>query len=257
MITKSELIGIAKLKGINNIGYAEKDYLLDLVLFLLCRNTKQELIFKGGTALYKIYKFERFSEDLDFSEVKTINIDFLMKKIISDLSKFGIGAEISRIKEPFNSVLITLRAKGPLYDGRPQTLASVRIDINRKSKIEVEPFHSRRASIYEEIPKFDVLVMQEREILAEKIRAIMTRNKARDLFDAYLLMKKDINLDLKLINKKLEYYKIKFNEKRFFESVEDKKGIWIPELSPLITDVLPDFKEVEKYVLEKIKSISS
>ena len=41
MITKSELIGIARLKGINNQGYAEKDYLLDIILFLLFRiNTK-------------------------------------------------------------------------------------------------------------------------------------------------------------------------------------------------------------------------
>ena len=178
MITKSELIGIARLKGINNQGYAEKDYLLDIILFLLCKNMKQELIFKGGTALSKIYKFERFSEDLDFSEVKSINIDFLMKKVISDLSKFGIGAEISKMKEPFNSVLITLRIRGPLYDGRPQTLACIRVDINRKSKIETEPFLSRIRSIYTEVPQFDVLVMQEKEILSEKIRAIITRNKA-------------------------------------------------------------------------------
>ncbi|MBU0930307.1 MAG: nucleotidyl transferase AbiEii/AbiGii toxin family protein [Nanoarchaeota archaeon] len=256
MITKSELISIARLKGISNIGYAEKDYLLDLALFLLCKNMKQELIFKGGTALYKIYKFERFSEDLDFSEIKTISIDLLMKKIISDLSKFGIEAEISRMKEPFNSVLITLKAKGPLYDGRPQTLASIRIDINRKSKIELETFRSRIASIYTEIPQFDILVMQEKEILAEKIRAIMTRNKARDLYDAYFLMRKNVDLDLKLVNKKLEYYKIKFDKKRFMESVGNKRGIWVPELNPLIIGELPDFKEVEKYIFKKIKDIS-
>ena len=60
MITKSELLETAKLKGISNAGYAEKDYLLELLLFSLAKNTKQELIFKGGTALYKFYKLERF-----------------------------------------------------------------------------------------------------------------------------------------------------------------------------------------------------
>jgi len=252
MITKSELINAARLKGISNLGYAEKDYLLDLVLFLLCRNMKQELVFKGGTALYKIYKFERFSEDLDFSEIKTININLLMKKIISDLSKFGIVVEIFKMKEPFNSVLITLRAKGPLYDGKPQTLASIRIDINRKSKIELEPFRSRMASIYTEVPRFDILVMQEKEILAEKIRAIMTRNQARDLYDAYFLMKKGVDLDLELANKKLEYYKISFDKKKFMESVDNKEGIWIQELNPFIMGELPDFNDIKKLIKSRI-----
>jgi predicted nucleotidyltransferase component of viral defense system len=250
MITKSELISIAKLKGINNLGYAEKDYLLDLALFLLCKNIKQELIFKGGTALSKIYKFERFSEDLDFSEVKTINIDFLMKRVISDLSKFGIWAEISKMKEPFNSVLITLRIKGPLYDGRPQTLASIRVDINRKSKVEIEPFRSRVMSIYTEIPSFDVLAMQEREILSEKIRAIITRNKARDLFDAFELMKKGIEIDRKLVVKKLKYNNLKFSKKQFSEAIDKKQGIWTQELKPLLNNVL-DFNIVKGFVLSR------
>lgn len=251
MITKSELISIARLKGISNIGYAEKDYLLDLVLFLLCRNMKQELIFKGGTALYKIYKFERFSEDLDFSEIETINVDFLMKKVISDLSKFGIGAEISKMKEPFNSVLITLRIKGPLYDGRSQTLAIIRIYINRKSKIEIEPFHSKVTSIYTEIPQFDVLVMQEKEILAEKIRVIITRNKARDLFDAFVLVKKGMEIDRKLVVKKLDYNNLKFSKKGLSEAIDKKQGIWTRELKPLLDNV-PEFNMVRDFVLSKI-----
>ena len=251
MITKFELIGIARLKGINNIGYAEKDYLLDIVLFLLCRNMKRELIFKGGTALAKIYKFERFSEDLDFSEIETMNIDLLMKKVISDLSKFGLEAELFKMKEPFNSVLITLRIKGPLYDGRALTLASIRIDINKKSKIELEFFHAEVTSIYSEIPRFDVLVMQEKEILSEKIRAIITRNKARDLFDAFALMKKGVKIDNKLVAKKLVYNNLKFSKKQFSEAINNKQRIWIQELKPLLNNV-PEFNLVRNFVLNNI-----
>src|SRR3989338_5587546 len=106
MIIKSELFDIAKLKGINNKGYAEKDYLLELVLFSLSKNMKSELVFKGGTALYKFFKLDRFSEDLDFSGVKDIDIDRLIKRVMSDISKFNVEAEVSKIKEPFDSVLI-------------------------------------------------------------------------------------------------------------------------------------------------------
>src|SRR3989344_5913261 len=121
MITRFELQDVSKLKGINNMGYAEKDYLLELFLFLISKNTKQELVFKGGTALYKFYKLDRFSEDIDFSEIKMLNIDNLNEKIISDLSKFGIEAFLSKKREPFDSVLLKIKVKGPLYDGYLRT----------------------------------------------------------------------------------------------------------------------------------------
>lgn len=248
MITKSELFDMARLKSINNIGYAEKDYLLELFLFLISRNTKQELIFKGGTALYKFYKFERFSEDLDFSEAKTANIHNLIKKIISDLSKFKIEAKVSEIKEPFNSILLNFRVKGPLYTGNPQTFCAIRTDINKKSAVELQPTRSRFTSLYTEIPPFYALVMQEKEILAEKIRAIMTRDKARDLFDAFALVEKNIDVDMGLVEKKLDYYNLEFNKKLFSEAVGKKQGMWLRELKPLLNE-LPSFADVKKKLL--------
>jgi len=49
--------------------------------------------------------------------------------------------------------------------------------------------------------------MDWEEILSEKVRALITRVKGRDLFDIYYLLSKDIKIDLRLVNKKLEYYK--------------------------------------------------
>ncbi len=248
MITKFELQDISKLKGINNLGYAEKDYLLDLFLFSISRNTKQELVFKGGTALYKLYKLERFSEDLDFSEVETLDIDKLVKKLILDLSKFKIETNISETREPFNSILIKFRIKGPLYNGASQTLSNIRIDINRKSSIELKPSLLKFTSLYTEIPSFYTLVMQEKEILAEKVRAIITRNKARDLFDAFALLEKSVEMDVELIKKKMEYYNLKFDKKMFIESINKKQNIWTQELKPFLNN-LPDFKDVKKRIL--------
>src|SRR3989344_3610507 len=248
MITKFELQDISKLKGINNIGYAEKDYLLDLFLFSISRNTKQELVFKGGTALYKLYKLERFSEDLDFSGVEILDIDKLAKKIILDLSKFKIEANISESREPFNSILIKFRIKGPLYNGSSQTFSNIRVDINRKSSIELKPSLLKFTSLYTEIPSFYTLAMQEKEILAEKVRAIITRNKARDLFDAFALLEKGVEIDLELIKKKMEYYNLKFDKKIFIGSINKKQYLWDQELKPILNK-LPDFKEVKKSIL--------
>ena len=248
MITKSELFDTARQKGIDNKGYAEKDYLLELVLFSLSKNMKDELIFKGGTALYKFFKLDRFSEDLDFSGVKEIDIGGLMKKVMNDLSKFNVESEISKIKEPFNSVLITLRIKGQLYDGNSRTVSNIRIDINKKSKVELEPLRLKFASLYRDIPSFYVLVMQEKEILAEKIRALMTRDKARDLYDAFELIMNKIEIDKKLIEKKLRYYNLKFSKGELSKSIDEKEKLWGVELKPLLVE-LPDFAEVKKKIL--------
>ena len=248
MITKSELFDTARLKGIDNKGYAEKDYLLELVLFSLSKNMKDELIFKGGTALYKFFKLDRFSEDLDFSGVKEIDIGGLMKKVMNDLSKFNVESEISKIKEPFNSVLITLRIKGQLYEGNSRTVSNIRIDINKKSKVELEPLRLKFASLYRDIPSFYVLVMQEKEILAEKIRALMTRDKARDLYDAFELIMNKIEIDKKLIEKKLRYYNLKFSKGELSKSIDEKEKLWGVELKPLLVE-LPDFAEVKKKIL--------
>lgn len=248
MITRHELLDIAKLRGMFNVGYAEKDYLLDLILFSISRNVKQELIFKGGTALYKFYKFERFSEDLDFSEIKQVDVANLIKRICIDLSKFGLQSEVSDIREPFNSVLLTFRINGPLYDGRKQTASTIRVDINRKSLVEIQPLRLRLTSLYSEIPPFYVLVMCQKEILAEKIRAIITRNKARDLLDAFMLIREDVDIDEKLIEKKLGYYNLVFDKRRFLEAIDKKQKRWEIELKPLI-DELPNFNAVKKAVL--------
>jgi predicted nucleotidyltransferase component of viral defense system len=250
MITTTELLEIGRLKGMRNRGYMEKDYLLELILFSLSKNTKEELVFKGGTALYKFYKLERFSEDLDFSETKTFDLNQVIKKIFSDLSKFNIDGEVSKVREPFHSVLITFRIKGPLYDGQSQTFSTIRVDINRKSIFELQPLRLRLASLYTEIPPFYVLVMQEKEILAEKIRALIMRNKARDLFDTFSLIEKGIEIDDQLIKKKMSYYEMHYTKTLLKEAIGKKEHIWDIELKPLL-DTLPSFSTVAKKVLSK------
>src|SRR3989344_73706 len=117
MIEKKDLQDYARLKGLS-LGNAEKDYLLDIALLSISQRTKNELVFKGGTCLYKFNKLNRFSEDLDFSLIKDIDVDNLIGLLIKDFKKFGIKAVQYKKKEPFNSVLITLRIEGPLYAGR-------------------------------------------------------------------------------------------------------------------------------------------
>ena len=252
MLSIEDIKKIAKLKGIRNLGNAEKDYLLDIALLSISRNTKDELVFKGGTCMSKFYRLDRFSEDLDFSVKKEIDISALIKKIISDIKAFGIDAEIKSEKKPFNSVLTTIRTKGPIYNGNPNTLSNIRIDVNLKSEVILPPAVISYNSLYPDIPTFSIPVMQEKEIAAEKVRAIFTREKARDVYDLWFLLKKGIELDLEIVKEKLEYYNLKWSLKEFISKLRFKESVWESELSPLITSV-PNFREVKKFIIESIE----
>ena len=69
MIDRRELLEKAREKGLN-LMIVEKDYVLGWLLYGFSRDTN--LIFKGGTALSKIYfpRIWRLSEDLDYSIIK-------------------------------------------------------------------------------------------------------------------------------------------------------------------------------------------
>lgn len=253
MITKKELEEIARLKGMN-LGNAEKDYLLDIALLSISRNTKNELVFKGGTCLYKFYNLSRFSEDLDFSAVKEIDVDKLIQKVILDFEKFGIKANMHKKKEPYNSILITLRIEGPLFNGKSMSYANIGIDINKKSEVMMVPDINTYTPIYQEVPQINVLCMALEEIFSEKIRALMSRERARDLFDLHFLLQKGISADELLISKKMLYYNEKFYVKKLCSKISMFSSNWNKELVGL-TKVLPNFEKVKEETIKKLNEI--
>ena len=253
MITRKDLQDFAGLKGLN-LGNAEKDYLIDIALLSISRRTKNELVFKGGTCLYKFYKLNRFSEDIDFSAINNMDTNKFIKKLIMDFGRFGIKAAVHKKKELFNSILITFRIEGPLYSGNPNTFASLGIDINLKSSIIIEPDVLAYNSNYPEIPMVSMSCMKEKEIFAEKIRAIMTRKKARDLFDLNFLLEKGTHAEKNLLQKKLHYYNETFDMKRLTERIKILSGQWEKELRGF-TAVLPSFDSVYKNVTEKLTGL--
>ncbi|ODS40305.1 MAG: hypothetical protein A7315_08940 [Candidatus Altiarchaeales archaeon WOR_SM1_79] len=235
MIEINDLMRTAKLKGITNRGYAEKDYLQDILLLSLSKNTKNELVFKGGTCLYKFYNIDRFSDDLDFSCMKDFNVGRLIKKVIADMNLFGMKSEVAGKRETTDSILLSLKISGLLYRGTARSISRIQIDINLKSEVFF-PELRRFSSLYPDIPGFSTLVMKEKEILAEKIRAIMTRTRARDVYDLCFLLKKGTETDPVLIREKLKYYNIEWNLDEFIKYLDACEGIWRTELETLVKD---------------------
>ena len=210
MITKKELLDLSRFSHFKP-HQQEKHYIQSIILNSIYSTITDELIFKGGTCLLFFYGLNRFSEDLDFTMIK----DFELKKVISnikrDLESLGISHKISEIQENNLSLSLKIGVEGPLFNKEIER-CFVGIDISKREKVENFKILELKTN-YREIMGFSVNVMSEKEILAEKIRTLLTRNQARDLFDVYFLLNNGVKLDMNLINKKLEYYKRNFNKK--------------------------------------------
>jgi predicted nucleotidyltransferase component of viral defense system len=107
--------------------------------------------------------------------------------------------------------------------------------------------------IYQDLSDYTVIVMSREEIVAEKVRAIMNRDRPRDLYDLWYLLSHDVPINTKWIDEKMQYYKIKFTKPQFFEALKKYEKSW-SKMSELV-EVVPDFKEVVGLVQKKFKDL--
>jgi hypothetical protein len=242
MISRLELTRIAEMKHLT-ISNAEKDYLLEFLLYSLS-DDRRSLAFKGGTALYKFYNLNRFSEDLDFDSIgKRFDVDKVTKKIIRNLELVGMHRALSEKIEYSNETNIRFAIRGPLYDGSKNSMSRVTINISKRER-PIAPCMKLLVSTFPEIPSFELSVLNIEEMAAEKIRCIITREKPRDIYDLWFLSKKGITLNVSLINKKLKIYKLTYDQKKFIEKVNEKQKMWKRDLQDLIIGNLPEFDDV-------------
>ena len=244
MISKLELTRIAEIKHLT-IRNAERDYLLELLVYILS-DDRRSMVFKGGTALYKFYNLNRFSEDLDFDVVgKRFDTDKMIKKIIRSLEVTGMQRTVFEKTEYGNEINIRFAIRGPLYDGSKNSMSRVTINISKRER-PISFLEKLLVATYPEIPSFELSVIDAEEIAAEKIRCILTREKPRDIYDLWYLSKKGIVIDLSLVNKKLKIYRLTFNSKEFMEKVNGKRNMWRRDLQDLVIGTLPEFNVVTK-----------
>jgi len=249
MLNYNELENIARFKKLS-LPNSEKDYLQDIILFSIYSYAGRDLVFKDGTCLYKVYKLNRFSEDLDFT-TKKIDAKKLADKIVKDLALLNIKSKVKELQVYRDEINIRLLINGPLYKGSKETQCFIPLNISMKEQVVLEPKKELVFSLYKEVPSFEVFAMQEEEILAEKVRAIMTRNKARDIYDLWFLLEKNIDFDSELVNNKLVLYNLKFNMNEFKNKIEKMKGFWQADLKNLMLQEI-EFGEVKARIFDKL-----
>jgi predicted nucleotidyltransferase component of viral defense system len=250
MLSKEEITSISKTTGFKP-HQQEKDYLLTMTLSLIYKSTETQLIFKGGTALAKAYGLNRFSEDLDFTLNDKTNFEALIRKISTGLRNYGVENSIAKEKSTFEfSETWKIKAKGPLFTTEKSS-CFIRIEVSYREKTLLAPSMVEIFPFYKDIPNFQIIVMSIEEMLAEKVRAVMTRDKARDVYDLWFILNKNARKNEKLINKKLEYYNLRYSQKELLQKINAKKSEWEVELSPLLSRV-PEFKTTVEFIKENL-----
>ena len=179
------------------LGDAEKDYFLAAVSRLIFESPlKEEMVFKGGTALHHCYLDQlRFSEDLDFT---SINKNITPDKVNKVLESGGIF----RVKKQYVSKA-TIKTERLLYTGPLGQPNSLKVEIDFIQNVVLPARHMKYNNVWG--LDVNVNVMDIREICAEKIRAMSDRARYRDFYDLYQILKNfTINLDeiVKLIKQK-------------------------------------------------------
>lgn len=268
MINLSELKGKSEESRVD-ISVLERDYVISWVLKGIYDNPvlKEGLVFKGGTALRKTYfPNYRFSEDLDFTTAKPLS-EFSKSKIKKNLEivcsnvyqESGIELKITDFKQTRDELgeeafLGKIQYVGP-RSHRAGTLPRIKLDITFFEKVFLKPNVNPLIHLYSDKPdcQANISTYQLDEILAEKLRATLQRQRSRDIYDIWNLLKfhKDkIKPDIvkEIFKKKCDYKKVTFISIDDFlnpELLESHRLAWEPSIRRQVVD-LPAFKEVEE-----------
>ncbi len=141
------------------------------------------LLFKGGTALRIIWHSPRFSEDLDFTgvDIAIKGIETLMEGALAKIELEGIQTEIVESKGTSGGYLAIFRFETTEYT------SSIQLEISlRNGK---KGFGTAALIQSDLVVPYTLIHLKEEILVAEKIKACLTRAKARDFYDLYFILR--------------------------------------------------------------------
>ncbi|TET45697.1 nucleotidyl transferase AbiEii/AbiGii toxin family protein [candidate division TA06 bacterium] len=254
LIDRRDLLETAREKNLP-ITIIEKDYVLGWLLFGFSGVT--DLVLKGGTALSKFYfpQIWRLSEDLDFVFLGT---DF--KKVVTVLDKVfesvheNSGINFRLKSEYSNPEYLQLKIQYDAVIGKNWA----KVDVTREKPID-RVVEKELQRVYSDYPGFSTKLETVEEILAQKLRAILERQKCRDYYDVWKLLELEIDLQhvRTLFERKCEFKDIEFaGSHQFFPAdiLEVLRPYWERELGRLLQP-LPSLETVVSELKKKLQSV--
>lgn len=246
MITREQL---RKIHSANlPLHVFEQDYIQALFLHIIYKKT-EKMVFKGGTYIKHAYGLDRFSEDLDFTLICSLpRLEDKLLEMTEELGSFGVTATLDHIKENPLSFRARLVYNGPLYTGSKRSQGTIDLELSKRNDIIYTPEWTRLFFPYPELRVLSVLGLRKEEVLAEKLRALSMRQKARDLYDVWFLLNQDVQIDAPLYKKKM---KVVSQPPVLLLALTEKE--WKRDLTTLLEHP-PSFEQVKTEVIAALKT---
>ena len=145
------------------------------------------LRFKGGTAALMFYGLDRFSVDLDFDLLDETKKDYVFKRVITVITKYGVLKE-SRDKHFNLFCLLSYEEKAH----------NIKVEINKRqfgSKYEIKTYLG-----------VSMLVMKKEDMFANKLIAMYERigKTSRDIYDVWFFLQNRFPINKKIIEQRSE-----------------------------------------------------
>ncbi len=183
----------------------EQDLVIERALVELFSDDllRENLAFRGGTALHKIFLKPqvRYSEDIDLVQIKEGPIKPLLVRIREKMKFLGTKRSI---KQNANNNTIVYRFESEIP---PLVNLRLKIEINCREHFSVLGLNEVKHEANSTWFKGDCFIIsyELEELLGTKLRALYQRRKGRDLFDLYwALANLDVDVD-KLLTCYREY----------------------------------------------------
>jgi predicted nucleotidyltransferase component of viral defense system len=186
---------------------------------------RENLAFRGGTALHKLYlnPAPRYSEDIDLVQIKAGPIGDIMKRL-KEVVTFFEEPRKTQVRGHGAKALYRFTSE---YEEIPLRL---KLEINCKEHFNVLDWVDFPFEVESEwfSGKTEIKTYSINELLGTKLRALYQRNKGRDLFDLdYSRLNTELNLD-QIVESFKEYTTFSTgnrppSQKEFLLNVEEKE----------------------------------
>lgn len=163
-----------------------REYIQHLILSYFYQLPQSRTIyFKGGTALRFIYQSARFSEDLDLStnQENVPGIEGSLLEVLEKIEKENIQTTINEAKTTTGGYLANIDFI--IFDA---TLP-MRIELSFREKENKGELVTITSDF---IPSYTLVSLAEEQLISQKIRALLSRQKPRDFYDLYFILRKQL-----------------------------------------------------------------
>ncbi len=178
-----------------------REYLQMIILNSIYKGKfSKSMFFVGGTALRFFHKLPRFSEDLDFDSSNLSYHEFkgLVEVVEKNLSYEGFSSEVSY--EERGSLLaasVDFPDVMKLYNivDRRGFSMMVKIEVNRPKWPLVTESHAISLYGY----TFSAILMAKSALISEKLCALLSRGRGRDVYDLLFMLRKKFPFDRRIL----------------------------------------------------------